>query len=322
MALPPPLARLFTPHRAFDGDSTPLRVALVVVSFVAIANALSFSLAAAPVAAAVDGTVSIDNPNRPSDFACDANTDDFVEWNDETPESCTLPERVERPLGGYARSAVTGLALPASLAVGCGWLLSVAWLFAFSGGDENGSLAVLIGDSAWATVPLLLPAVLRPLLLRTTAESYEYGGTIESVETTASVVASGASMEPLFAVSALAVLWSGGILAAILQRRRGVARTAAGAIAAVPVGAILLASSSQTPTADPGLFAAGGVLVAFGLPYALFPVGLIELSARFELVGFRGDVEPEDWYVDLHRFGGLLAACVGFLLTASPTILV
>ena len=322
MALPRPLARLFTPHRAFDGDSTPLSVAVGTVLLVAVASAVSLSMAATPIAAAVDGTVTVDNPSRPSELVCEPNTDDAIEWNDETPESCTQPKQLERPLAGYAQSAVSGLAVPAFVSVVSAWLLSTAWLFAFGGGRENGSLATLAGDTSWALVPLLVPAAVRALLLGRTAERHQYGGTIESVEATARSAAAGAPLDPLFVVSAVALLWSGGILAVILQRRRDATRTEAGVVAAVPVVAVLVASYVQSPSPEPELTVVGSLFLLFGVPYALFPVQLIRFNARFELIGFRGDVEPEDWYVALHRFGGLLAACVGFLITAAPTLLV
>lgn len=323
MALPRPLGRLLTPHRAFDGDRTPLPVALGLVLLVAVVSAVSFSMAATPIAAAVDGTVTVDNPNRPADFLCEPQTDDNVDWNDDTPDACTEPEQLTRSLGSYARSAVNGLLAPTFLTVVVGWLLATAWLYTLTGSGDEGSVTTLLGDTAWAGVPFVVPAVARPLVLQRTADTYRYGGTIEGVETTAVAVASGADSTVLLAVSAVALLWSGLILVGVAHGRRGLSLRSAAGLVAVPVAVLgLAASGRQTPGASQRTFVVGGIMLAFGLPYALFPVALIRLSKTFELIGFRGDVEPEDWYVDLHRFGGLVAACLGFLLVGAPALVV
>lgn len=49
-------------------------------------------------------------------------------------------------------------------------------------------------------------------------------------------------------------------------------------------------------------------LVLFGLLLPLTPRTVIELNKRAELIGFRNtrDVALSDWYVPLHRAGGLL----------------
>ncbi|SDM53519.1 hypothetical protein SAMN04487949_1991 [Halogranum gelatinilyticum] len=325
MALPRPLARLVAPHRAFGDDEnrTSLPVALGLVLLVAVVSTVSFSMAATPIAAAVDGTVTVDNPNRPADFVCQSQTDDGSGWNSDTPEACTEPEQLTRSLAGYAQSAVGGLLGPAFLTVVVGWLLATAWLYTLTGSGDEGLVTTLLGDTAWAGLPFLLPAVARPLVLGRTAETYRYGATIESVETTAVAVASGADSTVLFAVSVAALLWSGAVLVGVAHRRRDLPLRGAGSLVAVPVGILVFAASAQqTPGASQRAFVVGGIMLAFGLPYALFPVALIRLSKRLELIGFRGDVEPEEWYVNLHRYGGLAAACLGFLLVGAPPLVI
>jgi hypothetical protein len=321
VSFPVPLRRLLRPTEAFAADgSADFRAAFLLVLVVAVATAASVGVAAGTVAGSVDGVVTVDNPEHRSGPVCDPDTFDGASFDVETPAGCDAPPTVDRRLSGYAREAAAGLTLPAGAGVVVGWLLAGAWLHAVRGPDGSSVLDAL-GDAGWAVVPLALPAALRPVVLAVTADAVTYGGTVESVRSTARTVATGVPGGPLFVLSAAALCWGGVVLYGALRAGDRVPPTGAAAAVAVPLVA-LLGAAWLGPPADGEGAVFGAVLVVFGLPNALAPRLLIRLEKIDDLIGMRGSIEPKDWYVSLHRHGGLLAAAVGFLVAGAPAVLV
>ncbi|QLD90191.1 YIP1 family protein [Natronomonas salina] len=95
MRLPAPLAALLTPKRFF-AESEHRRDAwnaLVVVSVIALIATASYGGMGLLFASSLDATVTVDNPERPPEWACETPT---LEMNE---EDCQRPAEIERDAG-------------------------------------------------------------------------------------------------------------------------------------------------------------------------------------------------------------------------------
>lgn len=318
-ALPDPFVRLVLPWR--DGDATDPRVALLVVLAVAALVAWSVAAAAPAFEAHVSGTTTVDNPSYPGDVLCE--NDAF----DRKPSGCDEPKTVQRELAPHAATTASNLVLPFGLAVVFGWLLTAAVVWTLTGASRaSGAFRDVLAESAWAFVPFLLPAAARPFYVESVASAADSPGTLDGVAAAVRSILVGFESEPLAVLSFVALAWSAYVLAGAALRTRAVAPGRAVAAAVGP--AVLLGLLSAVGGA--GLVLRGeafGYALLFslvGLPLFAAPRAVIELNKRVELIGFRNadSVEPEGWYVALHRLGGLGSACLGYVLVDGPALLV
>lgn len=133
-----------------------------VLRLLAVAIVLTFSVPVAVsglgwiVTERVDGTVVVDNPNRPSDAFCE-------NAPESTAEGCDAPARIEQDVDVSIQRAVddllgaTILALPIALLVNGGLLHAGSWLLGGDGaeGGATESFAVALWGMAPAVVPLV-----------------------------------------------------------------------------------------------------------------------------------------------------------------------
>jgi hypothetical protein len=94
MRLPAPLAALLTPRRFFAESAygSSFAAAVVVVTAVAVLLALSVAGLGVLFASTVDGTVAVDNPDRPPSPFCESPNSDMH-------DGCDEPETIERDAG-------------------------------------------------------------------------------------------------------------------------------------------------------------------------------------------------------------------------------
>lgn len=159
-----PRTPLLRPDRYFaERELNFFRVMAVVGLLVATGPAVVYGVGWV-LAANVDGTVLVDNPERPPDWVCGDDTSSAV--FDE--ERCDAPREVERDVDAILRDAIDELvgtailAYPLGLAVLTLLLHGGAWL----SGAERG-LFPTFAVAAWGMVPtvVLLPASLVALHL-------------------------------------------------------------------------------------------------------------------------------------------------------------
>lgn len=128
-------------------STLPVAAGLVVLASIATVGMLF--LLGSMLAGTVDGTVTVDNPNRPPDFACDG--DSTVEMS-----GCDEPKTIERDAGALVQEAVrefVGVAFVAPLLL---WLLGTGTLYVAArvlGGSP--SLAGSGALAGWAALPEL-----------------------------------------------------------------------------------------------------------------------------------------------------------------------
>lgn len=316
-ALPDPIVRLFLPFRA-DGPADP-RVAPVVVLAVAVLVGWSVAATVPVFEAHVSGTTTIENPERPSDHFCE---NDFFDV-----EGCDEPKTIQKELAPHAAATASNLVVPFGLAVVFGWPVAAATLWAFTGTSKaSGSFRDVLAGTAWGFVPFLLPAAARPFLVERAARTVAFPNSLDGVAAAVRSLLVGFGSGPLTALSFVALAWSAYVLAGVVRRARGV--SAAGAVAAAVTSATLLGLASAVGNSLGAMpdEAAGYALVlaVVGVPLLAAPREVIELNKRLELIGFRNtrSVEPEEWYVGLHRFGGLAFVGLGYFLAGGPSLLV
>ena len=154
-----PRTPLLRPDRYFaEHELSFLRVMTVVGLLVAAGPAVVYGVGWV-LAANVDGTVTVDNPERPPDWVCEDDTNSEV-LDD---ENCDAPREVERNVDTVLWDAIDGIVGSALLAYPLalvGLTLSLhagAWLL----GAEDGLVATF-AVAAWGMVPslLLLPVTL------------------------------------------------------------------------------------------------------------------------------------------------------------------
>lgn len=310
------LPRLFRPREAFADAEPDLRASAAVVLLAAVATAVSVSLVAAPLAAAVDGTASVPNPDHLSGPMCEDRL--FEEF--ETPTGCAEPTRIEVDLASYARSGVGALVVPSFVAVLGAWPVVTAWTHAFAADPDRDSIAETADAVGWAFLPLVVPAVARVLLLYRRADQYVYPDTTAGVRDAARDLAVGTGSTLAFGVAALAFCWSTYVLVSAFRARHSASWIRLGAFVVGP--AVLTVAASFALGAAAAAPAVGAILLAVGVPSALLPRAMIRIEKWDDLIGMKGHVEPEDWYVGLHRYGGGVAVAVGYFLAGGPAFLI
>lgn len=313
------LRPLVRPRTALADDPPDAYEGLFVVGIAGLLVAGSLLAAGLAIGAAVDGTTTVPNPDKPPEWRCDESFDDIP-----TPDGCDAPATVERPLGPAAQQRVVSAGIGAPFALGLLWLAVGGAGYLLRAGESFGAT---LGRAAWAFVPVGLLWPVRAAGVVTLAEGRSYGGTLEGVRESAAAFALGNAEPALLAISVVGFAWAGYVLVGAFAAGSGSWR--GGIVAAAPLAGFGLLGALGSPfhLTD----ASGEAVPAFvlllglvGLPLLLAPRGYIEFHKRFELVGFRNRdaVEPEDWYVALHRVGGLLVVVGTAVVVGAGTYLV
>lgn len=151
----PPSTPLVRLGRYFAERAIDERRVLALVGLLALAGPAAVYGVTWIFTAHVDGTVMVDNPDRPADFVCESDSEVFDQ------SGCSEPREVERDADGVIRSSMDDL-LWVSLAGGpLVWLLSGILLHAGSwlSAPENG-VVESFGVAAWGLVPTLVGILL------------------------------------------------------------------------------------------------------------------------------------------------------------------
>lgn len=148
-----PLLRPGRYFRAHDG-SPPLAHAAVVVAVVAVAVAGGMVVLLDQFAAALDTTVTVDNPAYPGDQFCEGSTFDH------TLSGCDEPKTVERNLGAMVAEELSWLPMASVVIVPLWWFWQAVVLHvAGTAADGAGSFAETATVAGWGMAPSLLRLV-------------------------------------------------------------------------------------------------------------------------------------------------------------------
>lgn len=211
MREPPPMSGprtpLLRPDRYFDrhGGSPPLAHAAAVVALVAVALAAGLAVLLGEFAAALDATVTVDNPAYPGDPFCD---DSPLE---NTPSGCSEPATVERRLGAVVAEELSWLPPVALAAVPLFWLVEAGVLHATSalaGGD--GPFHDTLAVSGWAMAPGLARLLGVGALVVYRLRTAEIPGAPENAVAALEAALAGVGAVSLLAAVVVAV-WAGAI---------------------------------------------------------------------------------------------------------------
>ncbi|PCR91644.1 Yip1 family protein [Natrinema ejinorense] len=209
-------------------------VAAGVVVALAVAAGLSTLLLGSMLAGAIDGTVTMDNPDRPPEWVCDGHGPDSSFDGD-----CDEPETIERDAGSLVSEAVTDYLGYMVVAPFVMWLLAGIVLFA-AGRLAAGSPSVTgtFALAGWAALPEFFRLTVGLVALQAVLSDL----TITNLEGSPEVIeAAFAPIQPFLALATvLTVLWQWYLLTGGLEHEANLTRSAAATAVGVPLGVLLL----------------------------------------------------------------------------------
>ncbi len=220
---------LLSPASFFDErpPAETLPVAAGIIVLFALCFGGSILLIGTMLAGSVDGTVTMDNPDRPPEQIC--NTHEGMM------NSCNEPETIERDMGTMAQEAVHDFLWVALIGPFVLWLVGGVVLFGagrLANGDPSfaGSLAL----AGWAALPELFRLAVGLGGLWIALESV----TITDPDRAATVLESSlAPVQPVLVLASLVTLgWQWYLLTGGLTREAEISRVAAGVCVGVPLG--------------------------------------------------------------------------------------
>lgn len=313
------LHALHSQQETFAEWTPSVRVAAGVIVLLCVVNGASAAVTGGSVTDAVSGSVTVENPNHPPEFACDGTTNLTV-------SSCGAPETIEKSLRPAASSVVDGVVLEAALTP-LAWAVVLAGLFVLVSGrgneDDEGAVEALrdgLGVAAVAAIPGVLRYLGRPVLVERALADWTHPGTLDGVRAAAAsaMVPNGPVWLVVAAVSGgwTAVIVYGGVSGVFGDGR--IRAAVAAAVAFLTSGGVAAVSG----TGLPGLPVVGLLVMFVGFVGFIGAETYIVVSKEFELIGFSGsdEVDPQPWYVALHRIGAFCVLLAGFALVAGSGV--
>jgi hypothetical protein len=299
---------LVRPADVLDEWSPSFGLSLAVVALVALVCAVGVGLSAGFAAEHVDGTIRIDNPERPPDWVCEQR-DSFEGDSAFRDGSCDQPEQVSFALGPFAHRVVMGQAWVAFAAVLLSWPVAAGFFHALAWGREAAGFGRTLSYTAWG----FLPAVLRYAALPFAFDSALADWPVPQARDPLEAGLLGLLADPAIGWFSMLVLvtlaWQAYVFTEAVRAARGVERGHAATVVAVPTlvsGAFTLGRIGLgfgTAEAAPAAL----VLVATGLAPLLAPYAIVMFDIQTDLIGTRGgeNVEPAPWRVRLTRLAGV-----------------
>ncbi|WP_256297266.1 YIP1 family protein [Haloarchaeobius salinus] len=229
---------LLDPRAFFEdrGTASTLPLAALVVVGLAIALAVGVTILGGILAGTVDGTVMVDNPDRPPQGICDA-------FDNDSPatEGCEEPAEIERDAGSLVREAANGFLGTVVVAPFLLWLAGGVTVYLgglLAGGDT--SLSGSFSVAGWAAVPEFGRLVAGIAILQFALADV----TITNLETAPEAVRTAiAPVEPYIALATvLTAAWQLYILSAGLSIEADIDRPRAAAIMGVPLALFVLST--------------------------------------------------------------------------------
>lgn len=236
-----PRTPLLRPDRYFAArDPSAARGLIVAVLFVVGTLAMVAALGGI-FTAKIDGTVTVDNPNRPSEQFCDGPLNESF---DETNASfgCDEPAEIERNIDVIVDRAVGQfygpllIGLPVVFGVAAG-LLHLGTALA----NGRGSFGATMTVTAWGFTPVLVTMPLALAALWLTMDPITISPGMDPSAFQSTLLAQIDDWAPIaFVFNAAGSLWGAAIWTFGLERARDVSRGAAATTALVVTGLVLL----------------------------------------------------------------------------------
>lgn len=200
--------------RSFFRDrqfATSAAVGFVIVLALAIALAASVWYLGGLLAASTDATVTMDNPDRPPEWVCEAHGDDP---DSALGDGCEEPETVERDAGSLIQEAAGDYVLPVFFFSLLSWPVAGVVLFVFAriAGGDGGFLATL-GVAAWGAVPEFFRLLAGLTGLRYVLGNTTFTGPVQSFPDQITTVLAPLDA-PLLVASVVTLLWQWYLLSA------------------------------------------------------------------------------------------------------------
>lgn len=233
-----PRTPLVRPDSYFaERDPDGLRVLALVVLLALAGPAAAYGIGWV-LAAHLDGTVTVDNPERPPDWVCESDSD----VHDRS--DCDRPREVERDVDRVLMDAVGDLAGRALLALPLLWFLAGLGLHVGSWlADGEGGVAASFAVAAWGLVPALvgIPVVLCALYVGldpvTVTPADDPSVVLEGVRRQIAALDAFGTAVSLLTTAWGAVIWRYG-----LEHDRGLGGAAATAVAGLVATPLALAA--------------------------------------------------------------------------------
>ncbi|WP_436346002.1 YIP1 family protein [Natronorubrum sp. FCH18a] len=224
------LKRLLLSPTSFFDERSPaetLPVAAGIVALFALCFVGSILLVGTMLAGSVDGTVTMDNPDRPPEQVCNT--------HEEMLDGCDAPETIERDMGAMAQEAVHDFLWIALIGPFVLWLVGGVVLFG-AGRLANGnpSFAGSLALAGWAALPEFFRLAVGLGGLWVALE----GVTITDPDRAVTVLESAlAPVQPVLLLASLVTLgWQWYLLTGGMTREAEISRAAAAVSVGVPLG--------------------------------------------------------------------------------------
>ena len=214
--------------------ATSAAAGFVVVLALAVVLSGSVWYLGGLLAASTDATVTMDNPDRPPEWVCDAHGDDP---DSALGDGCDEPATVERDAGSLLQEAAGDYVLPVFVFSLLVWPVAGVALFALArlAGGDGGFLPTL-GVAAWGAVPEFVRLFVGLVGIRYVLGGVTFTGPVQSFpDQLASVLA---PLEtPLFVASVVTLLWQWYLLSAGIGEVHDLDTPAAAFAVGIPLAA-------------------------------------------------------------------------------------
>lgn len=239
-----PRTPLVHPGRYFsDREPDRARGLVAAALFTAATAGLVFGVGAV-FADRIDGTVTVDNPDRPPEAFCDSAGGNPFESTSVPGFDCSAPEKIERNVDAVLNDAVGQLLGPALVGAPVGLLVAAASLHAgtaLAGG--RGGFGATFTVTAWGFVPAVVAMPVSLALLWLTMDPVIVTPATDPETLRTTVTGSfDPHSPPLLAVNLAATAWSAVVWTAGLEHCRDVSRGGAGTVAVAVAGLFALLS--------------------------------------------------------------------------------
>ncbi|WP_424004861.1 YIP1 family protein (plasmid) [Haloarcula salina] len=237
-----PRTPLLRPDRYFRAREPDLARGLVVAALVTAASVALVGGLGVVFTEKIDGTVMVDNPNRPSEAFCDSDPNSMFTEMSEVGFDCDAPAEIERDIDPIIRDALGGfygsmlVGLPIVLLV-TAVILHVGTALCGGRGGFGNSFAV----SAWGFAPVLVTMPLGLAALWVLMDPVTITPETAPAVLKRTVIGSLQPWLPVAtALNVASTAWGAVIWTFGLQWGRDVSRAQAAAVAAVTAGLFLL----------------------------------------------------------------------------------
>lgn len=240
-----PRTPLLRPDRYFDDREPDIVRGLAVAVLVTLTTVALIAGIGVVFTEKVDGTVMVDNPDRPPEGFCETGGTSLPDGFDDSAFNCSAPAEIERNIDSLIDDALGGfygvmlLGVPILLLV-----VAAALHVATAAVGGEGSFGVTATVTAWGFAPTIVTTPLGLAALWVVMDPVTIAAGIEPAALEQTLLKSLSPWLPLATgLNLSSLLWGAIIWTFGLQAGRDVSRAQAGAIAIVVTGILVLVAA-------------------------------------------------------------------------------